>query len=165
MTYVLVFPILQRYTYKHNDLIVVVENNEFVPCSERFFMKILLVDDSNTMLMTMERMLKELGYSKVLKTQSPVDAVKIVKATKIDLILLDWNMPEMAGLDLLIELKGNEKTRHIPVIMVTADGTTERVGKAIENGAEGFIVKPVNKDALKIRLQDIAESNKLGLKY
>ena len=127
-------------------------------------MKILIVDDSITMLMTLELMLREIGYTDVVKTESPQESIKIAAAIQPNLILLDWNMPVMDGLTVLKIIKADEQTKNIPVIMVTMENAVDRVSEAIQNGAEGFILKPVNKELLRIRLQDIESSHLLGLK-
>ena len=126
-------------------------------------MNILLVDDSKTMLLTLELMLKEMGYKDIVKTTSPHDSIKIAHSIHLDLILLDWMMPQMEGLEVLKILKNDEATRSIPVIMVTMENAVEKITMAIENGAEGFILKPVNRDLLRIRLNDIESSNLLSL--
>jgi two-component system chemotaxis response regulator CheY len=73
-------------------------------------------------------------------------------------------MPEMDGLELLQILKNTKKTKNIPVLMVTSENEGEKIKNAIDNGAEGYIVKPVNKELLEIRLKDIELSYKVGLK-
>jgi two-component system chemotaxis response regulator CheY len=127
-------------------------------------MKILIIDDSSTTLSFMEKLLNELNYKNIIKANSAKGAFIIANSTQVDVILLDWNMPEMDGLELLQILKNTKKTKNIPVLMVTSENEGEKIKNAIDNGAEGYIVKPVNKELLEIRLKDIELSYKVGLK-
>jgi two-component system chemotaxis response regulator CheY len=127
-------------------------------------MKILIVDDSTTSLALIEKALRELNFSDYAKCTSAKAALQILKVQKIDCMLLDWHMPEMDGLELLKLLKSDEETKHIPVMMLTVEGNAKNVGLAIENGAEGYFIKPVNKELLQIRLKDIESNQTLGLK-
>lgn len=127
-------------------------------------MNILVVDDSSTMQMFIKVTLNELGYHDVQTCDSAKAALETIDKSHPDLILLDWHMPEMNGLELLQELKNSDKTKQIPVIMLTTESATENVAKAIENGAEGYVLKPINKELLKTRLEDIKLKRTFSLK-
>lgn len=127
-------------------------------------MRILIVDDSKTMLRLIEKILKEIGYDDLVQCESAKDALDILKKEKFDLVLLDWHMPEMNGFELLQILKSNTDLKSIPVIMLTVEDNINNVSRAIENGAEGYILKPVNKEILLTRLKDIETKHTLGLK-
>jgi two-component system chemotaxis response regulator CheY len=127
-------------------------------------MRILIVDDSKTMQLLIEKTLKEIGYNDLLICDSAKSALGILQNEKPDLILLDWHMPEMNGLEFLKKLKSDNELKSIPVILLTVEDETENVSKAIESGAEGYILKPINKELLLTRLKDIEANNTLGLK-
>ncbi len=127
-------------------------------------MQILIIDDSLTMQKLNEKALRELGYKDLLICNSAKCSLDILKDNKPSLILLDWHMPEMNGLELLKILKSTDDLKNIPVIMLTIEDDIKNVSSAIENGAEGYLLKPLNKEALKIRLQDIEQNHTLGLK-
>jgi len=127
-------------------------------------MKILLVDDSPTILKFLVKILHKFNYPDVLTACSAKEAFYIINDIPVDLILLDWHMPFMSGLKFLRILKNCNYLRQIPIIMITIEKSIDKVKSAIESGAEGYIVKPINIELLKIRLKDIEESNLLGLK-
>ncbi len=127
-------------------------------------MQILIVDDSKTMQMLNAKALREMGYEDLLICNSAKDSLDVLKDNKPSLILLDWHMPEMNGLELLKILKSDDSLKNIPVIMLTVEDDMENVSKAIECGAEGYIRKPINKEILQTRLNDIEDENLLGLK-
>ena len=127
-------------------------------------MKILVVDDSMLNLNFTSTILADLNYTDILKCSSGRVALDILKEHAVDLILLDWHMPEMDGVELLKILKDNDKTRHIPVIMLTVEDSMENIKMAIDNGAEGYFKKPLNSALMLIRLNDIASSRTLALK-
>jgi two-component system chemotaxis response regulator CheY len=127
-------------------------------------MKILLVDDSPTILKFLVKILNKFNYPNVITADSAKEAFVVINNIPVDLILLDWNMPYMNGLEFLQILKNTNGLRQIPIIMVTIEKSIDKIKEAIDNGAEGYIVKPINIELLKIRLKDIEESNLLGLK-
>lgn len=127
-------------------------------------MKILIVDDSKTMQRLIEKTVKELGYDDLLLCDSAKAALDVLKEEKLDLILLDWHMPEMSGLELLRILKSDDSLKGIPVIMLTVENEMGNVSTAIESGAEGYVLKPINKELLLTRLKDIEANHTLGLK-
>lgn len=118
--------------------------------------KILVVDDSPTMLRILVNTLEKAGYSKVLQSDNGKDALDILaRETGISIILSDWNMPEMTGLEFLSKVKANEKTRAIPFIMVTSRNVKEDILQAIKLGARDYVVKPFTADAIKTKLQGL----------
>ncbi len=126
-------------------------------------MRILIVDDSITMLRLIEKVCKEIGFGDLVLCESAKEALEILKGEKFNLVLLDWHMPEMNGFELLKILKGTDEFKSIPVIMLTVEDDINNVSRAIENGAEGYILKPVNKEVLLTRLKDIEGKHTLGL--
>ncbi|MHC4251277.1 MAG: response regulator [Planctomycetota bacterium] len=116
-------------------------------------MKILVVDDSRTMRKIIRNALEGMGYSQqsIAEASDGLEAIQKLRECRgrIDIILADWNMPNMDGLSLLKELRGIEQLSHIPVIMVTGEAQRDRVVEAIKNGARNYIVKPFTPETLR----------------
>lgn len=105
--------------------------------------KILVVDDSSTNIVLLEAILNGQGYQ-IETAQSVKEAYQIIRKENIHLILLDLLMPKISGYDFLKEIKGNENTKNIPVVIVSAVGDPENKKKSIELGANDFINKPID---------------------
>lgn len=115
-------------------------------------MKILLVDDSGTMRHIQKKTLTELGLTDVTEATDGSIALQEVEKDKFDLILMDWNMPNMTGIEALKKIKGNPAHKHIPVVMVTSESEKSHILEAIQAGAANYILKPFSPDALKEKL-------------
>ncbi len=114
-------------------------------------MKILVVDDSSTMRRIITNTLKQVGQEDVLEACDGKEALSSFKAhDDIDLILTDWNMPNMNGLDFLTEVRGVNKD--IPIVMVTTEAEKGNVVVAIKAGANNYIVKPFTPEVLKEKI-------------
>lgn len=105
--------------------------------------RLLLVDDEKDMLEMLKLHLRLYGFDVLTAADGP-SGLKLAQKEKLDLILLDWMMPGMNGLEVLSELKHNKKTEKIPVFMFTAKGIMEDIDQAFEIGADDYIVKPVD---------------------
>lgn len=117
-------------------------------------MKILVVDDSGTMRRVIVGSLNSLGYSDVLEASDGLEAQLVLDENKnINLILVDWNMPNMNGYELLQVVKKNETFKRIPVIMITTEAEKENVLKAIRAGASNYIIKPFVKEILAEKIK------------
>ena len=117
--------------------------------------KILTVDDMATMRKIIKSLLAQLGYTNVDEAENGKEALAKLKQQKYDLVLLDWNMPEMDGITLLQEIRKDPDLKNIPVIMVTAEAKKENVLQAIQTGANNYIVKPFTADTLKEKLDKV----------
>ena len=116
-------------------------------------MKILLVDDSNTMRRIQKNTLKQIGYEDVLEAGDGQEALSTLKAnSEIKLVLMDWNMPNMDGITALKTIKGDDALKHVPVIMVTSESEKSRIIEAIQSGAANYVVKPFQPDTLKEKI-------------
>lgn len=120
--------------------------------------KVLVIDDFEMVRYIEKKTLTELGYSKIEDASDGMQAIqKLEEAHAIcdpfDLILCDWNMPKMSGLDLLIRVKRIVHLRDIPFFIVTAESDKVAVIKAIEAGASDFIIKPFSKDTFLNKIQ------------
>jgi two-component system chemotaxis response regulator CheY len=114
-------------------------------------MKILLVDDSGTMRTIQKRCLNKLGIEDVIEAEDGVRALQAFELGGFDLVLTDWNMPNMDGLKLLQEIRSRNK--EIPVVMITTEAERSRVVLAIQHGVSDYLVKPFTQDGLKEKLE------------
>ena len=108
---------------------------------------VLVVDDEEHIRNILEYNLRLEGFE-VYLAENGRTAIEHARQKKPDVILLDWMMPEMDGLEVLSELKGDKTTEHIPVFMLTAKGMSSDVGKALLRGADDYIVKPFEPEEL-----------------
>ena len=123
-------------------------------------MKILVVDDSLTMRKIIKNCLAKMGEKDVIEASDGVEALKQLENNQIDLILTDWNMPNMNGLEFLIKVRENEKYKNIPVIMVTTEAEKSSVIEAIKAGANNYVVKPFTPKVLEEKIKATMEKFK-----
>jgi two-component system chemotaxis response regulator CheY len=120
--------------------------------------KALVVDDSRTIRRILAKTLKEIGFE-ILEAANGREALKVIEAetTAVNLILLDWDMPEMNGLELLKRLRQAPEFSSMVVVMVTAQTELDHIGEALDAGANEYVMKPFTKDILvgKIELTGI----------
>ena len=121
-------------------------------------MNVLIVDDYKTMLRIIENLLKQLGFKNVLQATDGSAALKILRETTCGLVISDWNMQPMTGLQLLKEVRADEKLKTTPFIMITAESKTENVVAAKEAGVNNYIVKPFNAETLKQKISGVLGS-------
>jgi len=124
--------------------------------------KILIVDDIEDNRYTLERSLKRDGFENISLAECGKEALDLANKSKFDLILLDLMMPDISGLDVLKQLKGNPVQRNIPVIMVTASDEVDTAAECIKNGADDFVTKPFNRTLLRARVD--ASLDKKGMR-
>jgi two-component system chemotaxis response regulator CheY len=120
-----------------------------------FKMPILIVDDYKTMLRIIRSLLKQLGFENVDEATDGNEALTKLRGKKYDLVISDWNMEPMTGLQLLKEVRADGRTAAMPFIMVTAESKTENVVAAKEAGVTNYIVKPFNAATLKQKLATV----------
>jgi two-component system chemotaxis response regulator CheY len=118
-------------------------------------MRILVVDDFQTMRRIIINLLRQLGFTNVVEAADGQLALEKVKDDSIDLVVSDWNMPNMTGLDFLKALRASEEYKELPFIMVTAEGKKENVIAAVQAGVNNYIVKPFNAATLKEKLSKV----------
>ncbi|RED52464.1 response regulator [Aestuariispira insulae] len=118
-------------------------------------MPILIVDDYKTMLRIIRNLLKQLGFNNVDEAIDGSDALAKLRAKDYGLVISDWNMEPMTGIQLLREVRADEKMRDMPFIMITAESKTENVIAAKEAGVSNYIVKPFNAATLKAKLTSV----------
>lgn len=115
-------------------------------------MKVLLVDDSGMIRAIQKKILTDIGLKDFVEATDGLLALKAVAANKFDLILLDWNMPNLSGIETLKKLKSNPASKSIPVIMVTSESEKSQILEAIKIGAANYVVKPFTPAVLKDKL-------------
>ncbi len=118
-------------------------------------MKVLIVDDYKTMLRILRNLLRQLGFMDVEEATDGSMALQKVQQHDFGLIISDWNMEPMTGLQLLREVRADAKLKHIPFIMVTAESKSENVIAAKEAGVSNYIVKPFNAETLKSKMVSV----------
>ena len=118
-------------------------------------MKVLVVDDFATMRRIIKGVLKQLGFNNIVEAEDGFLALEHLKKEQIGLIVSDWNMPNMSGLDLLKAVRGDANFKEIPFIMVTAEGQKENVVEAVKAGVSNYIIKPFTPDTFNEKLQKV----------
>ncbi|MBK67086.1 MAG: two-component system response regulator [Rickettsiales bacterium] len=118
-------------------------------------MNILVVDDYATMRRIIKNLLKQLGFSNIYEAADGQQALGVIAETNFGLIISDWNMEPMTGLELLKSVRADDKTKHMPFIMVTAESKTENVIAAKQAGVNNYIVKPFNAETLKTKMASV----------
>jgi len=118
-------------------------------------MKVLAVDDYAAMRRALRNVLKQIGFTNIVEADDGSTALRALKKQKIDVILADWNMPRMTGLELLKAVRNDESLRNIPFVMVTAEAQKSAVLEAVQAGVSSYIVKPFTADVVKEKLKQI----------
>jgi len=122
--------------------------------------KILVVDDMAAMRKILKTLLAQLGYKNVDEAEDGKQALEILKQSpnKYGLVITDWNMPNMTGIELVQAIRSDEKLKHLPILMVTAEAKKENVLMAIKAGVNNYIVKPFTAETLKEKMEKIFSS-------
>ena len=118
-------------------------------------MPILIVDDYKTMLRIIRNLLKQLGFNNVDEATDGSAALQKLRDKEYSLVISDWNMEPMSGMQLLTEVRADTKLKDLPFIMITAESKTENVIAAKEAGVSNYIVKPFNAATLKTKLSAV----------
>ncbi len=121
-------------------------------------MRIMLIDDSRTIRNVLKSILATLGYTEIMEANDGLDALSKVSAFEPELLLVDWNMPNMDGLTFVKKYRSNGNKA--PIIMVTTESERSRVVEAIKAGVQNYVTKPFTPDVLSIRIKETLESAK-----
>ncbi len=116
---------------------------------------ILIVDDYKTMLRIIRNLLKQLSFTNVDEASDGSEALARLRDKSYGLVISDWNMQPMTGLDLLREVRADVALQHLPFIMITAESKAENVVAAKEAGVNNYIVKPFNAETLKAKIASV----------
>lgn len=120
-------------------------------------MKVLVVDDFSTMRRIVKNLLLELGFTNIDEADDGATALPILQQGGIEFLVTDWNMPKMAGIDLLKAVRADPALAHMPVLMVTAEAQRDQIMEAAQAGVNGYVVKPFTADTLKGKIDKIFE--------
>jgi len=118
-------------------------------------LQVLVVDDYATMRRIIRNLLGQIGFSKIEEASDGADALAKLRAGQFGLVISDWNMEPMTGLQLLKEVRADIRLKATPFIMVTAESKTENVVAAKEAGVNNYIVKPFNAETLKKKIESV----------
>ena len=118
-------------------------------------MQILIVDDYNTMLRIIRNLLRQLGFENVDEATDGTQAFEKMGEKQYGLVISDWNMEPMTGIELLRKVRADEGMKATPFIMVTAESKSENVIAAKEAGVSNYIVKPFNAETLKAKMVSV----------
>lgn len=120
-------------------------------------MRILIVDDFSTMRRIVKNLLADLGFTNTAEAEDGNSALAALRASTFDFVVTDWNMPGMTGIDLLRSIRADDKFKHLPVLMVTAEAKREQIIEAAQAGVNGYIIKPFTAQTLQEKLGKIFE--------
>lgn len=118
-------------------------------------MKVLIVDDYKTMLRIMRNLLRQLDFRNVDEATDGGDALRKLREGGFGLVISDWNMVPMTGIQLLREVRSDDRLKHLPFIMVTAESKPENVVAAKQAGVSNYVVKPFNAQTLKMKMASV----------
>ena len=118
-------------------------------------LKVLVVDDFATMRRIITGFLKELGFSNIQEADDGKTALPMLQANKFDLLISDWNMPGMNGLDLLKAVRADAKLAKLPVLLVTAEAKKDQIVEAAKAAVKGYVVKPFTATTLLEKLEKV----------
>jgi two-component system chemotaxis response regulator CheY len=121
--------------------------------------RVLIVDDSRSMRAFVRRVMELSGFEleSCLNAANGADALALLNQQPVDIILTDINMPEMNGEDFVRQIGQQDELRSIPVVVVSTDGTQNRIRRLLDLGAKGYVVKPFSPEALRAELERVLE--------
>jgi two-component system, chemotaxis family, chemotaxis protein CheY len=125
-------------------------------------MKILVADDMQSMRNSIKSTLKQIGFKDITEAVDGIQALAYLKNRKYDLLITDWNMPNMDGITLLRMIRRDAEMKNLIVLMVTAEADKEHVIEAIKLGINDYIVKPFTADVLQKKMGKIIEKLQSG---
>lgn len=118
-------------------------------------MRVLVVDDFSTMRRIIKNILRQLGFNNVVEADDGTTAWEVINKEKIEFIVSDWNMPQMAGIDLLRKVRASEEYGNTPFLMVTAEAQQENIIEAVQAKVSNYIVKPFTAETMKQKIDKI----------
>jgi len=118
-------------------------------------LRILIVDDFVTMRRIIKNLLRDAGFNNCAEAENGLDALQLLKSSHFDLVITDWNMPQMSGFELLTHIRKNPAWLRLPVLMVTAEAKREQIIMAMKAGVNGYVVKPFTAQVLRNKIDYI----------
>jgi two-component system chemotaxis response regulator CheY len=117
-------------------------------------MRAMVVDDSKAMRTVLTRMLRSCGYDEVIEATNGVDAFRAIRDNgSPDVVLVDWNMPQMTGIEFIRRVRNSGMLDEASVVMVTSETAIEKIAEALESGADEYLMKPFTMDALLEKIE------------
>ena len=116
-------------------------------------MRFLIVDDSNTMRRIIINTLKKAGYEDCAEAANGREGMEKLAAEPADLVITDWNMPEMSGIEFIRAIRANATTKNLPVLMVTTNAAKDDIVEAIGAGINSYVVKPFTAETIKEKVE------------
>lgn len=117
-----------------------------------FSIRVLVVDDTPTMRSIVKGMLRELGFRHIEEAEHGQEALEKLRVATYGLVVADWNMPVMSGIELLRAIRADETLKTIPVLLVTAEAKKENLMEAVQAGVNNYIVKPFTAETLREKI-------------
>lgn len=118
-------------------------------------LKILTVDDSATMRRIIRNSLRAIGYAEVIEAENGKVGLAKIQSESVDVVITDWSMPVMTGLEMVHAIRSNPITKTLPVIMVTAPGRKDEIVQAVTAGVSGYVVKPFEAETLHRKMLQV----------
>ena len=118
-------------------------------------MDVLVVDDFATMRRILKNILKQIGFTKISEADDGKSALNMLKKQKFDLVLCDWNMPEMPGIELLKKVRADDGLKDMPFVMVTAEAQKDNIIQAVQAGVSNYVVKPFTAETISEKLEKV----------
>jgi two-component system chemotaxis response regulator CheY len=118
-------------------------------------MKVLVVDDFATMRKIVRNILKQIGFENIAEAEDGHVALQVIKHETVGLVVTDWNMPNLNGIELLKHIRQNPQTSKLPVLMVTAEGLKDNVLEAVKAGVNNYVVKPFTAEVFQEKIEAI----------
>lgn len=116
---------------------------------------VITVDDSSTMRRIIKNTLLKLGFTNILEAGNGVEALDVMAKNKVDVVVTDWNMPEMDGLTFVKTLRSKDEYKNLPILMVTTEAAKEDILTALRSGVNNYVVKPFTPDTLKDKIDKL----------
>ena len=123
--------------------------------------RILVIDDAEANLLILETILSDIGYTNVVTLGDPYRVTATCQAFDPDLLLLDLHMPGMSGLDVISEIRERKSPTYLPILMLTADFSSEAKVRALRTGANDFLTKPFDRTEVELRIKNLLEMRHL----
>ncbi len=120
---------------------------------------VMVVDDFATMRRIVKNILRDMEFKEIFEAENGAEALGLLKANKVDLIVSDWNMPVMTGIELLKQVRADEKYKALPFLLVTAEAQKENIMEAIKAKVSNYIVKPFTPATLAEKIAKIIPQN------
>ncbi|MCG6906204.1 MAG: response regulator [Desulfobacteraceae bacterium] len=117
--------------------------------------KILIVDDFATMRRILKNILKKIGFTDIIEADDGSNALKVLEKEKVDLVISDWNMPKMTGIEFLKAVRANTAFKDLPFLMVTAEAQKQNIIEAVQAGVSNYVVKPFTEEVITEKLAKI----------